>query len=878
MTTRNLSSWLPGLTGPFDIQSDGGTILPRRSTIDFVGFLIEDDDENETTRITKPAGLSVTVGSSGASYRTDGVADEVQINQAITAVNAAGGGTVQLLAGTFTIAAPIVQQSNVTLLGAGPGCTKVAAVAGYSNTYKWMVNASGSATTNTAMTLASNATFADQLLTITASAETAAIAAGDHVFVKASRDADPIVTSHRYVGEFVKVLSVVSNSVNIYNSLRDSYATADTALAYRVSFVENCVIEGIEFYQADALGTRTNNAAIISLILTKNASVRRCLLRHNDGPGVYIGQSLGTYVSDCSIRDLHNVSPAFGYGVLIGGASEGVAVFDCNFENVRHAVDGGPHTGEPNFCNTYGIPRGIVVANNRATRTGAAAYTTHSDAQGWTFTGNSASNCIGHGFYIRGRGMSIHNNTVLHCTSGILVGDTAYYGSGGSAAGTSVIGNTVRYCKKLTSTAVYSAASVGQSAASGDGIVIGVTDNVTVQGNLIEYVDGAGIFLRIGACRNIIKNNVILNANLLNVAATASRSSAITIENGYRVLDATIAMSGSTATVTTAGTIDDIIVGRSVLIHDAINAGNNGTFTIIDKPSATTFRFTNASGVNEVGTIQYAIEACTDNLFEGNTARNTTSIFDPNSTGHSKYLIKDEGVTASVLASSVHQCNVRNIFKNNTGLGMETGLMNVTDASFTAGNAAGEGQPVKSKASIPVDADFLSGTPAAGTLAQNSTTGRLYVRNSTAWEPVGAYSIALTNTFTTTLDTNTNTNLAFPVKNGETWRFQFYLSAQNDNTGGIKYQISGPTGTLLAWAEATSTTGTSVFRTRINAVNTLTAATQTFNGSPARVMITGVFTATADGTVSLGAASNTAGQSTTIAALSSLQVSKVTLV
>lgn len=64
---------------------------------------------------------SYTVGptSSGATYITDGVADEVQINQAITAANTAGGGTVFLYPGTYTCAATISMLSNVNLVGSG---------------------------------------------------------------------------------------------------------------------------------------------------------------------------------------------------------------------------------------------------------------------------------------------------------------------------------------------------------------------------------------------------------------------------------------------------------------------------------------------------------------------------------------------------------------------------------------------------------------------------------------------------------------------------------------------------------------------------------------------------------------------------------------
>ena len=850
--------------------------------------------------VTGTGSGEVTVGAGASLYITDGVADEVQINAAIAALSAAGGGVVRLLPGLYFILSPIVLLSNVVLKGSGPGSTRVVATLGFSNTYKWMVVGMGGVASGVAMPLAADAAFAAQSLNITASAETAAIAAGDFLFLRAHRDADPIVTASRRVGEFVKVLSVSGSTIELYNTLRDSYATADTASAYRVSFVQNCGLRDIEFYQADALGTRTGNASIVRLTVTRNASVYNCLVRQNDGPGIVVSHSLSTDISENRIRDLTNKSPAFGYGIIIGGASQGFVVDGNRIDNVRHAIDAGPQGSDPTEFSTYGIPRGGVISNNVAEYTLAAAYTTHSDAESWLFTGNVASNCVGHGFYMRGRGMSIHGNKVVNCSAGILVGDTAFYGSGGSGAGSSVKANTVRYIKKLAAgSASYTAAGISATPSTGDGIIIGVTDNVTVEGNTIEYTDGAGIVLKKGASRNIFRNNDILNANLLNSADTVSGSAAINIDNGYRGTGASLTMSGTTATVTPTGgtSIDAVMLGRKVHIVDSVNPANNGAFTVTYVDDGTnrytlsgtqvvltegtvskSFKFTNALGVNEAGTIQYAVEGCTDNYFEDNFARNTVSSYEPNSTGHAKWLISDLGITGTFTASSALQCNRRNVFKVNTGLDMETGLLKIIDDSDAWGNSNCESIPVKSKAGVPIDADFYA-TPPAGSLAQDVTTGRLYVRGSAVWEPVSPFGMALTSAFTTTLATSTDTALSFPVKNGEAWAFEFYLSADNNNTGGIKYQISGPAGTLLAYIEATSTTATSVFRQRLTAVNTLNVtATQTFNPGPARVQIKGVIVASADGTVALGVASGVAGQTTTIAALSSGVARKVQLV
>lgn len=60
-----------------------------------------------------------TVGSADADYITDGTADDVQINQALTAANAAGGGTVHIKEGTYDIIDELLVGSFTTVQGDG---------------------------------------------------------------------------------------------------------------------------------------------------------------------------------------------------------------------------------------------------------------------------------------------------------------------------------------------------------------------------------------------------------------------------------------------------------------------------------------------------------------------------------------------------------------------------------------------------------------------------------------------------------------------------------------------------------------------------------------------------------------------------------------
>lgn len=75
-----------------------------------------------------------------ADFKCDGVSDQTEINSAITAASAAGGGVVQLTEGTFTLSDRIVMASKVWLRGAGQG-TVIRAVAGWAAANKQIVHA-----------------------------------------------------------------------------------------------------------------------------------------------------------------------------------------------------------------------------------------------------------------------------------------------------------------------------------------------------------------------------------------------------------------------------------------------------------------------------------------------------------------------------------------------------------------------------------------------------------------------------------------------------------------------------------------------------------------------------------------------------------------
>ena len=71
--------------------------------------------------ITKTIAASDSVDGANTDYTCNGTDDEITLNSAITAVNNAGGGTVEMLEGIFLVSDNVIVKSNVKLLGQGVG-------------------------------------------------------------------------------------------------------------------------------------------------------------------------------------------------------------------------------------------------------------------------------------------------------------------------------------------------------------------------------------------------------------------------------------------------------------------------------------------------------------------------------------------------------------------------------------------------------------------------------------------------------------------------------------------------------------------------------------------------------------------------------------
>ncbi|MEJ7655252.1 MAG: glycosyl hydrolase family 28-related protein [Chloroflexia bacterium] len=198
----------------------------------------------------------VVVGPTGsgtnADYICDGTADQVEINSAITTASAASSSTpsvVRLLPGTYTVDAPIFMKANVVLEGSGLGVSFIQVAAAFPNANSEVIIAAGTASGTD--TVVNAPVIGDTAL---GASSFAGYAPGDHCILYSADDFESTSdNAGRKRGEFVRVESVASTTMNIYGMVRDAYTT--TPAIQKINLAENM---GLRNFDVKDLGTARN--------------------------------------------------------------------------------------------------------------------------------------------------------------------------------------------------------------------------------------------------------------------------------------------------------------------------------------------------------------------------------------------------------------------------------------------------------------------------------------------------------------------------------------------------------------------------------------------------------------------------------------------
>lgn len=736
----------------------------------------------------------ILVGPTGSSaqYICDGVNDHVEINAAITEAATLGKKMrVRLLPGTYYVGAAIFLKSNVLLEGSGMGATKIEVVTGFSNSNYFVIGAYGAETTNVPMTLLSNVASGATTLTVATGAELNAIELDSYLFLATDALWSPeqVPNSNRKGGEFVKVRAVDTGTgvITVWGMVRGDYFTTDNAALYRMSLIQNTGVKDLEMYQQGALTTRTNAPVMIGLQKAQNVFIRDCHVYKSDGPALSFHAIIDGDIRNCNIHDLtdNTGSSQFGYGIVMSGACDNIVIANNKFSRMRHAITTGSiNTPSPSNIILRGVQRGVLFSGNVASHCTNTVYDTHAESENFTIINNVASNSSGLGIFARNPSARIIANTVEYCQGGIKVGSNVFDVSSGQGTGSAIVANVIRNLRNIAPTNYCI------------GISLCLTEHCTVQGNVVSSCDGAGLELRFGAQFNHIKGNTFLNCNLANAGTTLA--DAIYLEGAYSGSAGSLSQAGTTTTATGLTNMSPSLVGKNIVITASANPANIGTFTITSYISASSVTWTNASGVTDAGgAVAWYIESVCDNIIEENTARNTgQALFEAGrdgAPGHMKWLVRIFGGTGQ---------NVRNIVRNNIGIGMESGLVSAPAGNFIAGNTSNESHPVKNVAGVPADTSFAT-TALPGTMALDSSTGRMYFRTEAAatWgDVIHARGTSVTIPVTTIQyansgGSNININQASTASgNGAAFLIAAQSTSAASQTGGVLYLNSGNSG------------------------------------------------------------------------------------
>lgn len=453
-------------------------------------------------------GTAVVVGSSSLDYPTDGIDDQVQINQAITDLAIAGGGTVQLEPGTYNITDTIlIAHSNIRLIGSGVGSTKLVGDVGMINDTPIISGGYSAAGSN--LSLTGNTAVGGKTVTIS-TGNAATLTVGDYVILSSSELSDS-ESSFKKVGEIhrIKAINTSTGVITFTNPIHHAYLTSDSAKIVRKTFLINVVLADMTvttLAPTSALSTGFINFKWVDNLQVSNVEM------HDAYYGMQLISCVNSGVRDCYIYNINDVNNAVNlrYGVWIACASQNIVVSGCRFRRTRHAVT----FGGLSQTNCEGVQRDCVISNCTSSEADTAHFDTHEPADNIVFTGCSAEGGVAvagstavHGFQNRGRNCSVIGCTVLN-VPGVGIQYFGTVSSGGNISGNMIVG------------------------AGSSGIVFDSagTSKYTVSGNTIKDCANSGI------SGNGSNHDLAITGNVIDNSNTVTTNRSIKLVNSNRAL------------------------------------------------------------------------------------------------------------------------------------------------------------------------------------------------------------------------------------------------------------------------------------------------------------------------------------------------------
>jgi hypothetical protein len=431
------------------------------------------------------------------------------INQAITAANDAGGGTVLVPYGTWDIETAILHKSKVRLIGAGIGATVLQQATGYNGD---VINQATSVDSKSVTSI----THSSGTATVTITAHGYAV--GDVVFIMGADQTD-------YLGAFEVLTAPTADTFTVKVSKDATSPATGTITCYKETN-SDIGLESLTILGASA----ASGGSGVQYEGIHRFTIKDVEVRGTNEHAIFVKSGYKGEILNCGG---HSVVTATHVGILLGASSPSPATFACAVDVIGCKASANGQDG-------------ILVEQGRDVRVMAC--------HGWrngqsglklgkghriSFSGNTSwGNTTG--INLQGQYVSVSvvgNVCTLNGDSGILVGNV---NTSLTASGLDILGNVCDDNGQVASSTSYGIAFEGTASATVDGVTV-VGNTCRNQGRGISFGTN-GTFSNVVIGYNNCKSNTVdynAGASLqtttlvkgFNLGTAGSGSNALTYPN-----------------------------------------------------------------------------------------------------------------------------------------------------------------------------------------------------------------------------------------------------------------------------------------------------------------------------------------------------------
>lgn len=477
----------------------------------------------------------ITIGKtgSGADYECDGVADHIQIQQAITA--ASSGCEILFLDGAYYLTSQVsIKDKNLTIRGVGQVTLNLSTGGNFGLYFAGSTGAS-------ATLLSSNADIGDVSISVISAT---GFSAGQNIIIYDDNDwSDDTEYTGVKTGEMHEIWYVDGTTLYFRDTLQRAYTTVDSASAKSFSPVS------IKCHNISFVGPlETGSQLGIGIRFGNVIRITDCTFKKCGGAGIYMYTCYDAHVTRNTIRDSNMTG--LGYGVCASTASAKIKIYKNTISGCRHDISITTDQSQP------GMNRDILIDGNTLYGAQSGVIDSHPNLINWVVTNNviyqsgvqaiqdGSQMAIITGNEIYGQGIrprdEINNPRNKLIANNIIHGGFLYYDVQQNAYDSLIIKDNIVDGGDSTQVYIYQGSSNTKDAdtiqisgntmtnSANRAIDIGLENQtypscIDVSNNIIRDCSAEGIYMYVEATQ---ANDVTINNNLIRGANTGNNTDA----------------------------------------------------------------------------------------------------------------------------------------------------------------------------------------------------------------------------------------------------------------------------------------------------------------------------------------------------------------